>query len=156
MEHPKRPVEGLECKRNEVSGERFWNLVKGVSTNPETFFRNCVVYNHCPLAYMGNTGRNITPVNMKMSSTDRNAMLDRCDQALLEIVNLLKIKVIVGIGRYAENRAKNVLVESGLSEDIQLSYLSHPSPASARANKIGWERIAMEQLQKNDILVYMV
>jgi hypothetical protein len=48
-EHPKRPVDGFSCKRNEVSGERFWSFFRSVSQTPENFARNCLVYNHCPL-----------------------------------------------------------------------------------------------------------
>ena len=28
VEHPKRPVNGFDCARSEVSGERFWGLFK--------------------------------------------------------------------------------------------------------------------------------
>lgn len=153
QEHPKRPVEGLNCKRKEVSGERFWHLIQSVSQVPENFLARCTVYNHCPLAYMGITGKNITPVDMK--AKERNEILDICDEALLEIVKLLKVKVIVGIGRYAENRAKKILVENGISEDVLVFFLSHPSPASASSNKVGWETIAREQLVKNDLIKYM-
>jgi len=48
-EHPKRPIDGFECKRNEVSGDRFWSFFEEICGKPENFFANCIVYNHCPL-----------------------------------------------------------------------------------------------------------
>ena len=48
-EHPKRPVDGFNCKRNEVSGERFWTFFANICKSPENFAKNCLVYNHCPL-----------------------------------------------------------------------------------------------------------
>ena len=48
-EHPKRPVDGFSCKRNEVSGERFWSFFQKICKTPENFSTNCIVYNHCPL-----------------------------------------------------------------------------------------------------------
>ena len=48
-EHPKRPVDGFNCKRNEVSGERFWTFFSNICKSAENFAKNCLVYNHCPL-----------------------------------------------------------------------------------------------------------
>ena len=36
-EHPKRPIQGLSITRTEVSGMRFWNLIKSLSVTPERF-----------------------------------------------------------------------------------------------------------------------
>ena len=55
-EHPKRLVEGLQCKRKEVSGRRFWEFFKGLCGTPENFTRHCLVYNYCPLSFMTKSG----------------------------------------------------------------------------------------------------
>ena len=41
-EHPKRLVEGLQCKRKEVSGRRFWEFFKGLCGTPEKFTQHCL------------------------------------------------------------------------------------------------------------------
>ena len=48
-EHPKRPIEGFQCRRSEPSGERFWSFFRKVCRTPENFAKHCIVYNHCPL-----------------------------------------------------------------------------------------------------------
>ena len=60
-EHPKRPVEGFACSRSEVSGRRLWGLCAEKFPNPDDFFKDHFVANYCPLVWMGETGKNITP-----------------------------------------------------------------------------------------------
>ena len=142
--HPKRPIEGLNCVRREVSGERFWNLIKDLTKNhKDNFFNECAVYNHCPLAYMATSGKNVTPVEMK--ATFKNEIFDLCDDALADVINLLDTKIVIGIGRHAVQRAEKVIEKNHL-EGIQVHFLNHPSPASASANKMGWDVIARQQL----------
>lgn len=67
-----RPVTGLLCDRSEQSGQRFWGLMQDIcGDKAEEFFRNCFVYNFCPLAFFHSSGRNITPaeLNVKNSKT---------------------------------------------------------------------------------------
>ena len=40
IEHPKRPVEGIECKRSEVSGRRLWGLFAEKFDEPDCFFKD--------------------------------------------------------------------------------------------------------------------
>lgn len=63
-----RPIEGLNCTRNEQSGKRFWAVIQELCGEPENFFRHCFVYNICPLAFLTSTGRNITPPEIKVIS----------------------------------------------------------------------------------------
>ena len=35
QEHPKRPVQGLACQRNEVSGDRLWGLIRDKFKTPK-------------------------------------------------------------------------------------------------------------------------
>ena len=60
-EHPKRPIDGLACTRSEVSGRRLWGLFSKRFATPKKFFSNHFIINHCPLAFMEDTGRNRTP-----------------------------------------------------------------------------------------------
>ena len=39
-EHPKRPIEGFDCKRSEVSGRRLWGLFSEKFPDAMDFFKN--------------------------------------------------------------------------------------------------------------------
>lgn len=65
-ECPNRPIHGFDCTRSEVSGKRFWTLFKNISVSPQIFFKNCMVYNYCPLAFMASNGNNVTPQEIKV------------------------------------------------------------------------------------------
>ena len=151
VEHPKRQIEGLNCKRREVSGERFWNFIKSVSGTPDNFFKNCLVYNHCPLIFMGKSGKNVTPPDMKIDV--RNKLLQLCDETLKDVIELYSVKHIVGLGRFAEARAKKV-VNDNLVKDVEVSFLIHPSPASPAANK-GWNDLAYKSLTDSKVIELM-
>ena len=60
VENPKRPVEGFDCARSEVSGRRLWGLFRERFGTPEAFFAGHFVANYCPLAFFDG-GRNVTP-----------------------------------------------------------------------------------------------
>ena len=60
-QHPARPVLGFACTRIEVSGSRFWGLISDRFGTPDRFFAEHFVLNYCPLAFLGDTGRNIPP-----------------------------------------------------------------------------------------------
>ena len=60
-EHPRRPIQGFAIARGEVSGARLWGWARDRFGTPERFFRRAFVWNYCPLAFMGESGRNITP-----------------------------------------------------------------------------------------------
>jgi len=76
--HPCRPVLGLECKRSEVSGRKFWGLFQQLCGDPDIFFKNAFVYNYCPLAFMTNTGKNITPDKLKVLFKLLQVVLESC------------------------------------------------------------------------------
>jgi single-strand selective monofunctional uracil DNA glycosylase len=140
--HPKRPIEGLQLERQEVSGERLWGLMKQHYGTAENTFDNLFVVNHCPLLLLGQSGKNLTPD--KLPSNIMKPILDACDQHLLEVVDILQADRIIGIGKYAEVRARKALTAGktgkGISNDgreIHISTCWHPSPASPLANKNG-------------------
>jgi len=148
--HPKRPIEGFNCKRREVSGERFWGFFKAKCKNPETFFNNCFVYNHCPLAYMTESGKNLTPPELPKRT--KSEITSVCDETLKNIIELLGVTTVIGVGKFAEARALAMKKQYNLN--ISVFFLLHPSPASPAANK-GWPDIAESSLQNMNLLEFL-
>lgn len=140
-EHPKRPVLGLDCARSEVSGQRLWGWAKERFGTPERFFDRFFVWNYCPLSFMVESGANLTPD--KLSKDERAALYQICDRALSRIVKALAASRIIGVGKFAEARAQAVV---GEREDLPVSTILHPSPASPVANR-GWVAHIEAQLE---------
>ncbi|XP_067170143.1 single-strand selective monofunctional uracil DNA glycosylase [Apteryx mantelli] len=149
-EHPKRPVLGLECRQAEVSGTRFWGLVRTLCPDPRRFFRHCFVHNHCPLLFVARSGRNVTPAELPASQRAR--LLGACDEALARAVALLGVALVVAVGRFAERRARRALAAAGLA--VRVEVLPHPSPRNARANK-GWGEVAKARLGELGVLALL-
>jgi len=141
VEHPKRPVEGFACPRSEVSGRRLWGAIAHSFVRPERFFARHWVANYCPLAFLEETGRNRTPD--KLPASERAPLFAACDRHLRALVRILEPEWIVGIGAFAEGRARQALVGA----PPQIGSVLHPSPANPRANR-DWEGIARAQLQE--------
>lgn len=137
VEHPKKPVLGFECRRNEASGQRLWGWARERFGTPEAFFRRFFVWNYCPLCFMEEGGRNRTPD--KLPAQERLALYAACDRALARVTAHLRPRLVVGIGKFAEERARAAL--SG----VAVGTILHPSPASPSANR-GWARQAERQL----------
>ncbi len=127
--HPKRPIEGLNLERQEISGKRMWGLLKEIWITPEEIHKNVFLVNHCPLLLLGDSGRNITPD--KISGLTAKKLLKACDEHLREIVLELGITRVIGIGKYAEKRALLALKDL----DVEITTCWHPSPASPLANR---------------------
>jgi single-strand selective monofunctional uracil DNA glycosylase len=138
-EHPKRPVEGFACRRSEVSGARLWGAIRAHYEKPERFFRNAFVTNYCPLVFMEASGRNRTPD--QLPARQREPLFRACDEQLRRLVALLQPAHVIGIGRFAEARAREALAGSG----VALGGVLHPSPASPAANR-DWAGEARRQL----------
>lgn len=139
-EHPKRPVEGLHCTRSEVSGRRLWGWAEERFHKPDNFFQTFFVHNYCPLAFLEESGRNRTPD--KLPADERAAIQGPCDRALREVVEAIRPKRAIGIGKYAESQLKRVLSDL----DLPIHTVLHPSPASPIANR-GWAPQAEAQLE---------
>lgn len=73
---------------------------------------------------------------------------EQCDEMLYEVINLLKPKVLVGIGRYAENRCHIIKKKNAL--DVTVLYLLHPSPRASKKSE--WHKRAMDFLQNNHLI----
>jgi single-strand selective monofunctional uracil DNA glycosylase len=146
-ECPQRPVLGFACTRSEVSGDRFWNLLKKLCGTPDAFFKNSFVYNYCPLALLKSDGGNLTPRDIK----DTKLLEEICDKYYFKIIQLLQPEIIVGIGEYAEKRSLATLKGKGCA--IKVIRLPHPSPRSL--NNHNWPEKAETFFQKNDLLKYV-
>lgn len=144
LEHPKRPVEGFDCGRSEVSGSRLWGYFRERYQTPERFFQDHFVYNYCPLLFMEESGRNRTPDKLK--ATERERLFKICDHALVRLVERLQPEWVVGVGQFAEKRAA-----LALGEGARVGRILHPSPASPAANR-GWAEQAEKQLKEQGIL----
>ncbi|XP_074835752.1 single-strand selective monofunctional uracil DNA glycosylase isoform X2 [Carettochelys insculpta] len=151
LEHPKRPVLGLECPQTEVSGARFWGLFRSLCPSPEAFFRCCFVHNHCPLLFMNQRGKNLTPAELPAAQRER--LLQVCDDGLAQAVRLLGVTMVIGVGRFTEQRARRALASAGLQ--VRVEGLMHPSPRNPQANK-GWEAIAKARLEELSLLPLLV
>ena len=147
--HPKRPVLGLSSERREVSGQRLWGLFAERFGTPERFFSEHYVANYCPLAFVAETGRNITPD--KLSSEARRLLFDFCDTALRAVINILAPETVIGIGRFAEERLKAVVADLDReTPSPRVTRILHPSPASPAANR-GWAEEATRSLAEAGI-----
>lgn len=139
-EHPKRRVDGFACTRSEVSGARLWGAIADHWHEPEAFFRRHFIANYCPLVFMEETGRNRTPD--KLPAAERDALYQACDDHLRRIIDILEPEWIVGIGAFAERRARSVLAD----HELRFGRVLHPSPASPKANR-GWADEAAKELR---------
>jgi single-strand selective monofunctional uracil DNA glycosylase len=144
-QHPKRPVQGLACPRGEVSGQRLWGWARQRFGPAERFFEHFWVANYCPLVFMEESGRNRTPD--KLSKGERSKLFEACDKALYESVELLKPTWVIGVGRFARERAAAALQGMNLT----IAGITHPSPANPRANR-GWNRLAESELAALGVL----
>jgi len=138
--HPKRPVEGFDCTRSEVSGRRLWGLFAARFHEPKRFFADHFVANYCPLAFMDEGGRNLTPDKFPAAQTER--LYAACDEHLRAITAALRPEWIIGVGDFAEKRARLTLEGTR----VRFGKILHPSPASPAANR-DWPGTATKQLQ---------
>ncbi|TWU45299.1 Uracil DNA glycosylase superfamily protein [Novipirellula aureliae] len=145
-EHPKRPVEGFECEKSEVSGRRLWGLFQEKFASPDDFFQHHFIGNYCPLVFMEASARNRTPD--KLAASERESLHAVCDEHLMELLSILQPKHVVGVGAYAEKCLQRAL-DAGACE-AKLSRILHPSPASPAANR-DWAGTATRQLQEAGI-----
>ena len=139
-EHPKRLIEGFDCTRSEVSGRRLWGAFKERYPSAQDFFEDHFVANYCPLVFMEAGGKNRTPD--KLPAAEVAALYAQCDQHLRAIVDILEPEWLIGVGAFAETRAKEAL--AGM--DVKFGRILHPSPASPAANR-GWAEQATQQME---------
>lgn len=131
-EHSRRPVLGFACRRRETSGRRLWGWARDTWGSPQRFFRTFFVVNYCPLAFFEADGKNRTPD--KLPAEERRELFAVCDAALARIIGHLRPGFVIGVGRFAEQRA----METVGRDDITVASVTHPSPANPAANR-GWD-----------------
>ena len=139
-EHPRRPISGFDCSRSEVSGSRLWSFARDHFDSADAFFRRFFVANYCPLVFMEESGKNLTPD--KISKDTRSLVEIACDQALRDVVAELRPQWVLGVGAFAEKQARRALAEV----EVRVGSILHPSPASPLANR-GWAEQVEKQLR---------
>ncbi len=127
--HSKKPVDGFSCRRSEVSGRRLWGLFRKRFPDPMSFFSAYFVLNYCPTLFLSESGANLTPVQLE--ANDRRRVQGICDNSLKRVMNLLEPDFLVGIGKYAAERAVKALEGTR----IRIGTILHPSPANPKANR---------------------
>ncbi|HEV2693905.1 MAG TPA: uracil-DNA glycosylase family protein [Verrucomicrobiae bacterium] len=138
-EHPKRPVQGFDCPRSEVSGRRLWGLFAERYIKPEKFFADHFVVNYCPLVFLEAGGKNFTPDKLPVAEQEK--LFAVCDEHLRQVVAALEPEWLIGVGGFALARAEVVAEKTG----VKLGKILHPSPASPAANR-GWSQAVSKQL----------
>ncbi len=142
-EHAKRPVRGFACPRSEVSGTRLWGAIAESFSDPRRFFARHFVANYCPLLFLEASGRNRTPD--KLPAREREPLYRACDRHLRRLVEVLEPRWVVGIGAFAEGRARAVLGDA-----VRVGRVLHPSPASPRAQR-DWAGQARRELRSQGV-----
>jgi single-strand selective monofunctional uracil DNA glycosylase len=138
-EHPKRPVLGFDCPRSEVSGRRLWGVFAARFGMAEKFFADHFAVNYCPLAFLSETGSNLTPD--KLPVVEQEKLFAACDAHLRCVLEILQPEWLIGVGGFARERGEAFCAEL----NIKLGQILHPSPASPAANR-GWAEAATKQL----------
>ncbi len=140
--HPKRPVQGFNCPRSEVSGRRLWGLFEEMYGTAEAFFSKAYVANYCPLIWMSESGANIPPTQLPKEQV---AQIDAaCRRHLCRIIEILQPRCLIGVGGYALKQLE--LAAAALpAMSFTLGTILHPSPASPAANKC-WPEKPRQQI----------
>jgi len=144
VEHPKRPIFGLETQRKEISGQRLWGLIQEYFPDAQDLVGSIGVINYCPLVFVdrGSTGKNITPDRLGLG--ERMALETICDSYLHDMLEMLNPVFALGVGKYAESK---LLTVAKAFEDITVGSILHLSPINPRANR-GWAGIVRAQLDE--------
>jgi len=140
VQHPRRPILGFAHPRSEVSGARLWGWARERFGAAESFFSRMFVLNYCPLVFLEEGGRNVTPD--RLPSREQAVLFAACDRALRRSIAALDPRLVVGIGSFAEDRARVALAETGRP----IGRVLHPSPASPAANR-GWAAAVEAELR---------
>ena len=128
----------------QVSGQRVWGAIARRYGTAEAFFAEHGILNYCPLVFMEAGGRNRTPD--QLPAAERAPLFAACDRHLRRAVGLLRPDWVVGVGHFAEGRARVAL--RGI--ELEIGRISHPSPASPAANR-GWEPLVASELAEQGI-----
>jgi single-strand selective monofunctional uracil DNA glycosylase len=142
--HPRVPVKGFDCSRSEVSGRRLWGFFREAFGTAHRFAREAFVSNYCPLMFLDEEGRNVTPD--RIHRHDQEVLFPLCDVFLSVVIDELRPEWLVGVGVFAERRIRSVL-ENCPRPGTRVTSITHPSPANPRSQKDwpGQVRAALEK-----------
>ncbi len=129
--HPRVPVTGFACARSEVSGMRLWGFLRETYGTAEAMAREMFVANYCPLLFLDDDGRNLTPD--RIARADQPALFAACDRHLREVIHALEPEWLVGVGLFAAGRARAVVEAGGLP--VKVASIPHPSPANPNSQR---------------------
>ena len=132
--HPKRQIIGLEHPKPEVSGTRIWGTLSQIYGPRNAAASEVFIVNHCPLWMFDEKGRNITPD--KLTGNVSTQLTKICNQHLQKVVEILEIKRVIGVGKYAQKRINEIFEPN---QELILDGIPHPSPANPFANRNGGE-----------------
>lgn len=145
LEHPKRSIDGFACTRSEVSGRRLWGLFAERFGPAEAFFADHFVANYIPQLFLAadEKGCRNFPAD-KLPTAEAAGLQAACDEHLREVIAALEPAWVIGVGKFAEERARQALGDDG----PRIGTVLHPSPASPLANRPpGWGALATQQLE---------
>ncbi|EFN86379.1 Single-strand selective monofunctional uracil DNA glycosylase [Harpegnathos saltator] len=95
--------------------------------------------------------RKVTGFQCTRSEGEGQELLHRaCDKSLVDAVQLLKVEIIVGIGKYAEKRAQIAAQTAGLQ--VQVMFLPHPSPRAVGNGN--WNEKAIQHLEELKLMKF--
>lgn len=138
LQHPKRPIQGFACTKSEVSGRRLWGLFAKRYPEASDFFEKYFVANYCPLAFMEEGGKNLTPD--KLPRAEVAPLEEACATHLAEVIRILEPEWIIGVGQFAAERARRLELNGP-----KILCIAHPSPANPAANR-GWAELVEKDL----------
>lgn len=76
-----------------------------------------------------------------------------CTRYLKDVINLIQPETIVCIGRYIEDRVKDLKKQNVLDEKVKVLYICHPSPRAI--NNTNWVEKAEDWFNENDLIKYL-
>ncbi len=144
--HPRVKVQGFDCSRHEVSGTRLWGFLRDRYGSAESMRRELLVSNYCPLLFLDEAGRNVTPDRLRRA--DQEALFEVCDRFLRVVVQAVRPQWLVGVGRFARERAQAFIEATGAS--VRITSILHPSPANPRSQK-DWAGTVRESLHRDGV-----
>ena len=128
-QHPRRPIQGFDCPRAEISGKRLWGLFAQRFGSADEFFREHFVVNYCPIAFLEKSGSNRTPD--KLPAREAKSLREICNAHLQRVLEILRPEWAIGVGGFATERLREVVPENS----VRIGTILHPSPACPAANK---------------------
>ena len=75
--------------------------------------------------------------------------MELCDNSLAQIITVLQVDIVIGIGKFAEYRIRETVKRNALN--VTVGCILHPSPINPSANK-GWKEAVLKSMQEMHIL----